>query len=289
MGGTDAPALTERALEAADADALVPLSAEAGWNQVAADWRFMLDQGRGFGIVDPAGRFVASALTWPVGPGLRWVSMVLTAKDSRRRGFGTGLLKRCIDDACADGAAVGLDATELGRPLYPTMGFRELYRLSRWRLEGRGATLRPPAGAEIRQAVEGDLGAVAALDGRHGAMRRPALLAHLMRRMPQGALVAEAGGTVRGFVLAREGRTATQLGPIVAEDESIALALLQRAASAVPPPFLLDVPDRHEGLRAWLSAAGAVAPRGFWRMVRGEAQGLDDPARLFALAGPELG
>ena len=33
-----------------DAESLCPLSIEAGWNQVAADWRLMLGLGRGFGV-----------------------------------------------------------------------------------------------------------------------------------------------------------------------------------------------------------------------------------------------
>ncbi|MCC7045673.1 MAG: GNAT family N-acetyltransferase [Alphaproteobacteria bacterium] len=289
MGGTDATALVERALRAADAAALVPLSAEAGWNQVAADWRVMLETGAGFGIAEASGRYVASALTYPVRPGLRWISMVLTAMNSRRRGFGTRLLRRCVDAATADGGSAGLDATELGRPLYATMGFRELYRLSRWHLDGPGAPVDPPPGVTIRPALAGDAGPIAAFDAVRSAMQRQALLAHLLQRMPAVAHVAESGAGIRGFVLGRGGRFATQIGPIVADDERVALALLRRAADAAGPPFLIDVPDRHAALRGWLEAAGANAPRGFWRMVLGEAGGLADSSRLFAIAGPELG
>ena len=289
MGDTDAPELAERALRASDADALMPLSIEAGWNQVAADWRFMLDAGRGFGIADSSGRFVASALAHPVGPGLRWVGMVLTLRESRRRGFGMHLLRRCVDDAVAGGGAAGLDATELGRSLYPILGFRELYRLSRWRLDWVGAPVAPPVGVTVRPASAADLDAIAAFDAPRSAMQRAGLLAHLLRRAPGIAHLAEAGGKLRGFVLGRDGRVASQIGPIVADDEGVALALLQRAVTAGASSFLIDVPDRHAVLRRWLEAAGAIAPRGFWRMARGDAPGLDDASHLFALAGPELG
>jgi hypothetical protein len=120
-------------------------------------------------------------------------------------------------------------------------------------------------------------------------MQRSELLDHLLQRAPAVAHLAEAGGRLRGFVLGRDGRIATQIGPLAADDEDIALALLQRAAAAVAPSFLIDVPDRHEALGRWLEAAGATAPRGFWRMARGDAPGLDDASHLFALAGPELG
>jgi hypothetical protein len=169
------------------------------------------------------------------------------------------------------------------------MGFREHYRLSRWRLDRQGAPATPPAGVEIRPAAHCDLDAIAAFDAARSAMSRRSLLAHLLRRAPPLALVAEGEGRLQGFALGRDGRFATQIGPVVADREDVALALLSRASAAVPPPFLVDVPDCHASLRAWLETAGGTAPRGFWRMVRGEARGLEEAARLFALAGPELG
>ena len=45
-----------------------------------------------------------------------------------------------------------------------------------------------------------------------------------------------------GFVLGREGRVATSLGPVVADSEAIALALIARAAASAPGPFIIDVP-----------------------------------------------
>jgi hypothetical protein len=51
---------------------------------------------------------------------------------------------------------------------------------------------------------------------------------------------------------------------------------------------ILDVPDRHRGLTTWLKETGATAPRGFMRMLRGPCPAVEDAARVFALAGPEL-
>ena len=51
----------------------------------------------------------------------------------------------------------------------------------------------------------------------------------------------------------------------------------------------MDVPDAHGAVRGWLEKQGAVSPRGYMRMTLGTAKKLDDPAHVFALAGPELG
>ena len=50
-----------------DADGVSPLSVEAGWNQIDADWRLMIAAGSAFGIKDGAGRWIATALALPLG------------------------------------------------------------------------------------------------------------------------------------------------------------------------------------------------------------------------------
>jgi hypothetical protein len=121
-------------------------------------------------------------------------------------------------------------------------------------------------------------------------MERPAILAHLALRQPARAWIAEdRAGKIVGYVLGREGRVATSLGPVVADSEAIALALISKAALAAPGPFIIDVPVAHRAVRSWLETQGAVTPRGYMRMTLGEAKGLDDATHVFALAGPELG
>ena len=283
-----------RALQPGDAGALLPLSAEAGWNQTADDWRFMLETGQGIGVVDRDGRFIASALAFPVATDVCWISMVLTTERWRRQGIGTRLLRRAIGLARtggrgAAGRVAGLDATELGAPIYAALGFRALYSLRRWRLERGAAPMPPPSGVSIRKMRREDLPAIAAFDAARSALRRPHVVAHLFARAPDLAQVAEADGRVVGYGLGRDGRIAMQIGPIVADDEGVALALVAAAAQATTAPLFLDVPDLHAGLRHYLTEAGGTAPRGFTRMVLGDAPaGLGDASRVFALAGPEL-
>jgi GNAT superfamily N-acetyltransferase len=277
-------------IDPAHAEAVWPLSIEAGWNQNVADWRFMLGAGRGFGLRGADGTWQASSLVLPLGQKLAWISMVLVTKDRRRGGVGTGLLKRCIDEIRGSDAVAGLDATEQGRPIYLTLGFKDLYEIARWHLGAVRATVPAPSGVTLRPLVFADIPRLALYDRPLTGMERPTLLAHLTTRLPAGAWVAEtASEKLAGYVLGREGRTAHSIGPVVADSEDIALALIAKAAGSVPAPFILDVPKAHRKLTAWLEGQGAVSPRGYMRMTLGTAKGLDDPAHVFALAGPELG
>ena len=288
MASTDA--LDVRPIAPDDSEAVWPLSIEAGWNQNLADWRFMLGAGRGFGCVGPDGAWQASSLVLPLGQNLAWISMVLVTKARRRGGVGTGLLKRCIDEVRQAGAVAGLDATEQGRPIYLPLGFRDLYPIARWHFDAVKHEAPPPAATTLRPFAVADLPRLALYDRPLTGMERPSILAHLALRQPARAWVAEdAAGKLLGYALGREGRTATSLGPVVADREDVALALVSRAASAAPGPFIIDVPSAHAALRAWLERQGAVSPRGYMRMTLGEAKRLDDPTHVFALAGPELG
>ncbi|MBV8186165.1 MAG: hypothetical protein JOY64_06855 [Alphaproteobacteria bacterium] len=227
----------------------------------------------------------------PVGERLAWISMVLVTKARRREGLGTKLLKRCLEETVASGRIAGLDATEQGRPIYLPLGFRDLYPISRWHFDGVAQSAKPiPSNIRLRPVAAADLPKLALYDQAASRMERATLLSHLSSRQPHRAWIAEdPSAAIVGFVLGREGRTATSLGPIAADNEDIAITLITKAADAGPGPFIMDVPQEHRQLSAWLAARGATSPRGYMRMARGEVVGLDDPQRLFAIAGPELG
>jgi ribosomal protein S18 acetylase RimI-like enzyme len=288
MGDTEAlDGLTLRRMRPEDAANATALSEEAGWNQTVEDWRFILGRGEAYGMQEADGAWAASSLVLPQGPQVSWISMVLVARRHRRRGLGTMLLRRCVEAVQARGAVPGLDATELGRPVYLPRGFRDLYPISRWRLDRAPTPLSAPPGCTIRTMREDDLAAVAAFDAPRTRTDRAATLRYLHTRVPDHACVAEQDGRIVGYALGRPGRKTAQAGPVVAESADVALALLSRVA-ALGPPVILDVPDMHGAVTDWLTAHGAVRERGFVRMTLGTVPGLDDPSAIFALAGPEL-
>jgi len=90
-------------------------------------------------------------------------------------------------------------------------------------------------------------------------------------------------------VLARDGREATQLGPLAAAEDAVAQSLAAAALDGVTGPVYIDVAEARTGFIGWLEAAGFALQRPYIRMVRGRDAGFDDPAWLYAIAGPELG
>ncbi len=219
--------------------------------------------------------------------------MVLVTAEFRRQGLATRLMHRCVDDLVAAGLVPVLDATPAGREVYQAIDFHDTWRFRRLTLGHKRLT--PPAVADAgrchhRTDHRRDLArSCAATTLAAFGADRGALLTQLRGRLPAAELVARRGDEVVGFLLGRDGRTSSYLGPLVAEDEAIALALLARALAAVPGPIYIDSPDVHANVRAWLEAAGFTTQRPYIRMVHDRRDGFDDPARTFAVAGPELG
>jgi GNAT superfamily N-acetyltransferase len=290
MAATEAARLPILRLQPDDAESVWPLSVEAGWNQLPADWRLMIASGSALGIRNAAGKWIATALALPLGSQTSWISMVLVTEPERGKGHGLRLLRRCIDLVEATGRSMGLDATEFGRPIYLPLGFRDVYALSRWSAPAVSeARVAAPAGIAIRPTRPQDLAMITRYDRQCSGLERGAVLENLLFRAPAVAHVAQRGdGSIAGYSLGRDGRRATHVGPVVAEDQAIGLALLSRALARVHGPAILDVPDQHETIRQWLQSLGASAPRTFMRMLRGAAPAIEDASRIMALAGPEL-
>jgi hypothetical protein len=141
----------------------------------------------------------------------------------------------------------------------------------------------------VRRLKADDWPAVSAYDSAVFGAERGALLRRLAERLPPAALIAERGGEIAGVLLGRDGRVMSQLGPLIAEDATVARALLGRAMAELGAPLAIDVADHHAPLGEWLASLGFTSERPLTRMVCGRDAAFDEPRRLFAIAGPELG
>jgi Acetyltransferase (GNAT) domain len=91
-------------------------------------------------------------------------------------------------------------------------------------------------------------------------------------------------------VLAREGREALQVGPLVARDEETARRLLGAALARARPLVYVDISDHAGPLQAWALAQGFAVQRPFTRMAHGPGgYAPGDASLVFCPAGPELG
>ena len=255
------------------------LSQAANWNQNAADWRLMLEIGRGYGLTLADGTLAATTITLPYSEQFAWVSMVLVLPEHRRKGYATQLLKRALADLEKEGRTPILDATPAGREVYRLEGFRDTWGFKRYVVKERFDSMV----SGVRALRSADWPQIAALDLEAFGGDRVRLLQGLALRLPQAASVRERNGEIVGFVLGRDGREANQIGPLVARDAASGRALLASALAHVEPPVYVDLVDREA------PSPGFAFQRPFTRMMRGAARTPGDASLVYCPAGPELG
>jgi GNAT superfamily N-acetyltransferase len=274
-----------RASELADAQALV---AEAGWNQTVDDWRVFLDYGR-VQAIRAENRVVATAATLPYGA-FGWISMVLVTEKFRRRGLASRLMQSAIDTLLAVGAVPVLDATPAGREVYRRLGFEDTWGFARLERAGsRSLAVASATAVTVAPITDADWPSLCVYDSATFGSDRSHLLGRLRGRLSPAELLARRGGKITGFLLGRDGRIASHLGPLIAEDEETACALLSRALAAVDGPIFADLADSKAKSRAFLEAQGFVAARPLTRMVYRRSTAFDDGTHTYVVAGPEFG
>jgi GNAT superfamily N-acetyltransferase len=263
------------------------LSAEAGWNQTPDDWAMFLRHGTVFGLLADAAP-VASGAILPYPDDFAWISMVLVTASRRRARIGTRILETCCAEVARRGLVAMLDATPAGERVYRPLGFEPMFGLTRWQGQGSNAggdIAKFPAG--VRPITKDDMTALVALDAAAFGAQRRFLLENFFRREARLAFVMR--NDVTGFVLARPGRLATQIGPLIAANEDAAAALLSAALDSAGGPVFLDLADRWNGLTQLLQRRGFTVQRPFLRMGMRRDAPFGDVARTFVIAGPEFG
>lgn len=239
----------------------------------------MLRLGQGYGIRDDTGRIVASTMILPYPPRLGWIGMILVHVRFRKRGYATRLLHHAVSLLGKRGLIPMLDATPVGQHVYRKLGFTPLSFIQRWRGGGTGY------GVEAKAPFMELANALAMDEAAFGASRQD-LLCDLVYR-PWTLTLQAAGG--RGHLFSRVGRTATQIGPVLAETESVAVELCAKALDGIEGNVILDVPVREVALTEMLAERGFSIERHFARMGLGVELDFTCGGTMHVTAGPELG
>lgn len=280
VGGTSSSGI--RLLGHDDLPGAMRLKETANWNQTQADWERLLE-------LEPEGCFVishdeliaASATVVAYGTDLAWIGMVLTLPEFRRRGFGSRLMERVLEFAANRSVMkVGLDATDMGFPLYRAFGFETESIVERWERPADAPPVAPAAVGPWQPAPDLDLLAFGA--------NRSKLLASLAR------VSAASVGKDEGYAMDRPGTPAAYFGPCVAQSSASAENLLRWSlARHFQQRIFWDIPLDNQDAVALAGKYGFHPVRRLQRMMR-SLQAAAAPvnpqySKVFAIAGFEFG
>jgi ribosomal protein S18 acetylase RimI-like enzyme len=262
----------------------------AGWNQTEHDWL-------GYLSYDPEGCFVAevrgkpagTATTIHYGDHFGWIGMVLVHPDYRRLGIGTRLLNRAISRLQQCGVkSIKLDATPMGRKVYVPLGFIDEYELSRYEGAPVADDLAEEAG--VVPFSSANFMAMVQLDAAAFGAERRAVLQSLSERNPELCFAMRDAGGGGGFIIAREGAGAVQVGPWIPRDATVAERLLRALFRRLPGRrIFVDVVAPNAPANAIIRQQGFKVQRTLTRMYLGENAHPGEPLLVFGISSPEKG
>ncbi|MGR3481123.1 N-acetyltransferase [Salipiger marinus] len=263
------------------------LTVSVRWPHRDSDLDFLIGQGEGYLALDEIGRPVGSAMHFPMGKDFALLGMMVTPPRLQARGGGRFLLRTIMRD-CA-GRDMRLNATRSGYRLYREEGFLDVGKV--WQHQGLVGDVPVPdplPGVEIRQITPQDRAAIEAMDAHaYGADRGP-ILAALMQA--GHGLIALCAGQPCGFALVRQFGKGQVIGPLVAEDERMAVAMTARLLDGARGSFMrMDTPFPGTGLRAFLTASGMTQFDTVTEMRVGPQRLAETGLVTFALAAHSLG
>jgi GNAT superfamily N-acetyltransferase len=261
-------------------DGALRLSRGASWPHRREDWEMVLSLSAGFVALD--GEQVAgTAMITPYGKDEAAVNMIIVDPKLRGRGIGRRLMELALretgDRSCR------LIATPDGIPLYTSVGFRPVSGIA----QHQGTLGRVAFGGGVAWAGPEAAAEVARLDREATGLDRSRLIAALFE---QGSVARLArAGTSGGFAALRPFGKGEVAGPVVADSDEGALALLQFIFAARPGAFMrVDTPVER-GLGPWLQEYGLAQVDTAVAMRRGGHAPAPGPINTYALASQALG
>ena len=274
-----------RRMQSADLPLGLQLSTRAGWNQTLRDWQLLHALGQeNSWVICQERSCLATVTSLPLSHEVAFVGMMLVASDQRRQGFGTRLLQTLIKHSHLP--ILRLDASAMGYPLYHKLGFRVDEEIQRFEREPRTLAMLEQT-TSLRWITQTELETVTQYDWRKSRLNRDLIISNFLDRGV--GVLHQRDGTATGYGCARRGRCSTHLGPVVADDESDARAILHLLVSQLSDRTLtVDVFCRHEELIKWLREIGFKPKRKFIRMSTTKGSLTYDRA-MFCSFDPAMG
>ena len=277
----------------ADIPAGMRLKEIAGWNQTASDWeRFLEASPQGCFVAEHGGRVCGTATTISFENRLAWIGMVLVDPEYRGQGIGIRLLERAIEylnDLKI--AAIKLDATPQGKPLYEKLQFVAEYEIERWTLRRSTSEMVKRPGLDSYEPLPKELlESVFDADKETLGADRSFLLKSLHRDAPEFTMGIWNEGVIEGYALGRRGSFADHLGPWMARNVTTACSLLETfLARSRREVVVVDRLKSNAAAIDLLMSFGFSRSRTFTRMYRGRNDHPGRPELLCAILGPEFG
>ena len=274
-----------RLMTAKDIRAGMHLIEPAGWNQTESDWqRAIALEPEGCFIAEEAGA-TAGTVTTCVFEEVGWIAMVIVSPSMRGRGIGRALMVQALRFLEEQKVrSVRLDATAMGQPLYEKLGFQQQYELIRH----QGILPRSAPAKDVVSARQGDLDWILRIDRTVTATNRRKLFLALLSDQHEPVRLVRDERAGEGFLMARCGARAVQLGPCIATGNAGPMLFEDACHRYAGAAVYVDIPLANNAAMRVAQAWGLTAQRPLVRMCLGPPI-CERTEKLWASSGPEKG
>ncbi|WP_284653313.1 GNAT family N-acetyltransferase [Flavobacterium terrisoli] len=230
---------------------LVDWAAQEGWNPG-------LDDAELFWNTDPEGFYGYFDEDKLIGGGsivsydgrFGFMGFFIVHPDYRTKGIGRTLWKLRRDTLLSrlqNGAAIGMDGVVAMQSFYQKGGFNIAFRDERYEKMGMHYDVNPAV--EIANAE--DFNAISALDRECFGVSRERFLTLWLNAVNAKVFKFTANNHLGGFAVIRRCQTGYKIGPLFAENDTIAAALYERCLTeAIGQPVYLDIPMSNKAAAA---------------------------------------
>ena len=258
-------------------------AAQEGWNPGRNDAKcFYAADPEGFyvGLLD--GEPVATISAVVYDDSFAFAGFYITRPDLRMRGFGFRMRRAATRHMGP--RTVGLDGVLAQEASYKKYGFRSHYHNIRYEGVGGGDVSK-----DLVPLASVDFDKLVAYDAMLFATRRPKFLRAWIDQPGATAVAVTKGDELRGYGVMRPCERGFKIGPLFADDETIAESLFQSMASLAPDePILLDLPETNPTALALAKRHGMQPVFQTVRMYSGKAPQLP-LNRIYGVTTFELG
>ncbi|PGM94500.1 GNAT family N-acetyltransferase [Bacillus cereus] len=268
---------------------IVALSSYIGWDYNTEEIETIFNSGIVYGVWNERKELIASAAIILYGEALASIGMVIVHPDYKGRGIGKIITDSCVKSVSTQ-TSIMLIATDEGKVLYETLGFRAVSYVSKYICNSYNANYHCVGNEEyIVNYEERDLEETIQIDKDAFGTNREEFLKYRMIQSEQCIVTKDAQQNVLGYGISIQTPENKIIGPVVAKNDEMAMRIVHHLAREHNGKLRIDVPGGKEAFMKELEIGGFQKVNTPSIMVKNSGQLLKRNSELYSIAAQIFG
>lgn len=235
---------------------IVALSSNIGWDYNREEIETIFDSGIVYGVWNERKELIASAAIILYEEKLASIGMVIVHPNYKGRGIGKAIKNACMKSVSAQ-TPIMLIATDEGKPLYEKLGFRAVSYVSKYICNSYNVNNYCMRNEDyIMNYEECDLEEIIKLDEYAFGTNRKGFVTKRIMQSEQCIVVKDKEQNVLGYGLSIQTPENKIIGPVVAEDDAMAMRIVHYLAREHHGKLRIDVPEGKNDFMNQLESVG---------------------------------